>query len=59
MQLEKTQTWLNCHYEFISAKNIIMLFVSSDDFTRLIWGRKIAKMDYNLNKNAWKKQKTM
>ena len=31
----KTQTWLNCHYKFISAKNII-LFVSSDDSTGLI-----------------------
>ena len=33
---KETQTWLNCHYKFISAKNIIILFVSSDDFTRLI-----------------------
>ena len=36
MKLEKTQTWLNCHYKFISAKNIIILFVLSDDSTRLI-----------------------
>ena len=28
----KTQTWLNCHYKFISAENITILFVSSDDF---------------------------
>ena len=30
---KKTQLWLNCYYKFISAKNIIILFVSSDDFT--------------------------
>ncbi len=30
---EETQTWLNCHYKFISVKNIILLFISSDDFT--------------------------
>ena len=27
----KTQTWLSCH-EFISAENITILSVSSDDF---------------------------
>ena len=36
MQLEKTKIWLNCHYKFIPEKNIIILFVLSDDFTRLI-----------------------
>ena len=29
-------------------KNIIILFVSSDDFTCLIWGWKTANMDYSL-----------
>ena len=28
----ETQTWLSCHYEFISAENITILTVSSDDF---------------------------
>ena len=46
---KKTQTWLNCHNKFISAKNIIILFVLSDDFTCLIWGWKTAKMDYSLS----------
>ena len=41
------QTWLNC-YKFISAKNIIILFVSHE-FTRLIWGWKTANMDYSLS----------
>ena len=27
-----TQTWLSCHYKFISAENITILSVSSDDF---------------------------
>ena len=43
-----SQTWLNCDYEFISAKNIIKLFVSSDNFTCLIRGRKTINMDYSL-----------
>ena len=30
----KTQIWLNCHYKFISAKDIIIFFVSSDEFTQ-------------------------
>ena len=28
----ETQTWLSRHYKFISAENIIILSVSSDDF---------------------------
>ena len=28
----ETQTWLSRHYKFISAENITILFVSSDDF---------------------------
>ena len=28
----ETQTWLSCHYKFISAENITLLSVSSDDF---------------------------
>ena len=28
----ETQTWLSCHYKFISAENITVLSVSSDDF---------------------------
>ena len=28
----ETQTWLNCHCKFISAENITILSVSSDDF---------------------------
>ena len=28
----ETQTWLNCHYKSISAENITILSVSSDDF---------------------------
>ena len=28
----ETQTWLSCHYEFISAENITIHSVSSDDF---------------------------
>ena len=28
----ETQTWLSFHYKFISAKNIIILSVSSDAF---------------------------
>ena len=39
---------LNCQYKFILANNIIILFVSSDDFRHLIWGWKIANMDYSL-----------
>ena len=27
-----TQTWLSCHYKFISVENITTLSVSSDDF---------------------------
>ena len=36
MQLEEHSTWLNCHCKFISAKNIIILFISSDDLVCLI-----------------------
>ena len=43
----KTETWLNCHYKFFSAKNIIIFFVSSDDSTHLIWGWKTENMDYS------------
>ena len=32
----ETQTWLNFHYKFISAKNITILSVSSDDFLHAI-----------------------
>ena len=32
----ETQTWLSCHNKFISAKNIIILSVSSDDFLHAI-----------------------
>ena len=28
----ETQTWLSCHYKFISGENITILSVSSDDF---------------------------
>ena len=28
----ETQTWLSCHNKFISAENITILFVLSDDF---------------------------
>ena len=28
----ETQTWLCCHYKFISAGNITIFSVSSDDF---------------------------
>ena len=28
----ETQTWLSCHYKFISAENVTILSVSSDDF---------------------------
>ena len=35
MQLEKIQTWLNCHYKFISTK-IVTLFLSIKDFPRLV-----------------------
>ena len=28
----ETQTWLSCHYNFISAENITIHFFSSDDF---------------------------
>ena len=31
----ETQTWLSCH-EFISAENITILSVSSDDFLHAI-----------------------
>ena len=31
MQFEKNKIWLNCHYEFISENNTIILFVSSDN----------------------------
>ena len=29
---KEAQTWLNCHYKFISSGNIIILSVSFDDF---------------------------
>ena len=54
---KETQTWLNCHYKFISAKNIIILSVSSDDFTRLIWGWKTANMNYSLYMSMDKKKR--
>ena len=28
----ETQTWLSCHYKFISAENTSILSFSSDDF---------------------------
>ena len=28
----ETQTWLSCHYKFISVENITILSVSSDGF---------------------------
>ena len=28
----ESQTWLSCHYKFISADNITILSVSSGDF---------------------------
>ena len=28
----ETQTWLSCHYKFISVENITIFSVSSDDF---------------------------
>ena len=31
--LMETQTWLSCNYEIISAENISILSVSSDDFS--------------------------
>ena len=27
----ETQTWLSCHYKFISVENITLLSISSDD----------------------------
>ena len=30
--LMETQTWSSCYYKFISAENIIILSVSSDNF---------------------------
>ena len=32
----ETQTWLSCYSKFISAENIIILSVSSDDFFHAI-----------------------
>ena len=32
----ETQTWLSCHHKFISAENITILSVSSDDFLHAI-----------------------
>ena len=32
----KTQTWLSCHYKFISEENITIPSVSSDDFLHAI-----------------------
>ena len=32
----KTQTCLSCHNKFISAENITILFVSSDDFLHAV-----------------------
>ena len=32
----ETQTWLSCHYKIISAENITILSVSSDDFLHAI-----------------------
>ena len=32
----KTQTWLSCHYKFISAEDITILSVSSDDFLHVL-----------------------
>ena len=32
----ETQTWLSCHNRFISAENITLLSVSSDDFLHAI-----------------------
>ena len=28
----ETQTWLSCHYKFVSVENITIISVSSDDF---------------------------
>ena len=28
----ESQTWLSCHYKFISGENITILSVSSDEF---------------------------
>ena len=32
----ETQTWLSCHNKFISAENISILSVSSEDFLHAI-----------------------
>ena len=32
----ETQTWLSCHYKFISPDNITILSVSSADFLQAI-----------------------
>ena len=64
MQLEENADLVKLSW-FISMKNIIILFVSSDDFTRLIWIWKIANIDYsvyicmNEKKKARRKKKTM
>ena len=34
----ETQTWLSCHYKFISVENITRLSVSSDDFLHAFLG---------------------
>ena len=41
--MKETQTWLSCHYKFISPENIIILSVSSNDFYMLdfrLWSNK-------------------
>ena len=32
----ETQTWLSCHNKFISAENITIISISSDDFLHAI-----------------------
>ena len=49
LRLSKTYIWKNSQCKFISTKNILILFVSSDNLTSLIWGGKTANMDTNLS----------
>ena len=32
----ETQTWLSCHYKFITVENIIIFSISSDDVLHAI-----------------------
>ena len=59
----ETQTWLSRHYKFISAENITILSVSSDDFLHALlevaeqqmWNYSSYLKNTNLKKNLNKK----